>query len=89
MSGIRGIPGGYPDYPELPEFARIMLGSSENPTSPRKGSGGGSVWGDPYLLCGQGSKRVSPPPLNVPCTAHIPPYTPACIRAPHMRAPRL
>eukprot|EP00966_Prymnesium_polylepis_P238732 5521477-Prymnesium_polylepis.1 len=36
MPGIRGIPGTYPDHPELPELTRITVGSSENPTAPRK-----------------------------------------------------
>eukprot|EP00966_Prymnesium_polylepis_P020402 469701-Prymnesium_polylepis.1 len=60
MPGTRRTPGTYQDYPELPEFTRITLGSSDNPTiiqpPPERGAGG-AVWGDPSLLCGQGSKR--------------------------------
>eukprot|EP00966_Prymnesium_polylepis_P153877 3553179-Prymnesium_polylepis.1 len=47
MPGIRRMPGTYPDYPELPEFSRITLGSSENPTAPRNGGGGGQFGGNP------------------------------------------
>eukprot|EP00966_Prymnesium_polylepis_P053949 1247090-Prymnesium_polylepis.1 len=63
MPGIRRIPGTYPDYTELPEFTRITLGSSENPTAPRKGCGGVGL-GGPLPVMWTGLEEGPAGPLN-------------------------
>eukprot|EP00966_Prymnesium_polylepis_P003209 73540-Prymnesium_polylepis.1 len=91
-----------PESPESPEsceltkspraptlFHRKLLCDEPRtrPQSPRKRGAVGVGLRGPSLLYGQGSKRFPPAPLTV-YHAH-PPYTPACIPAPHKRTPRM